>query len=45
MKRPILMLATAAAILAGAPVDFAVPFKPKDVAASPALLVPGSGDQ
>jgi len=32
------MLATAAALLAGAPVDFAAPFNPKDVAASPAVL-------
>jgi hypothetical protein len=38
MKRPILMFATAAALLAGAPVDFASPFNPKDVAADPALL-------
>jgi hypothetical protein len=32
------MLATAAAFWAGAPVDFAAPFNPKDVAADPALL-------
>jgi hypothetical protein len=32
------MLATAAALLAGAPVDFAAPFNPKDVAATPAVL-------
>jgi hypothetical protein len=39
MKRTTLTLATAAALLAGAPVGFAVPFNPKDVAASPALLL------
>jgi hypothetical protein len=33
------MLATTAALLASAPVDFAVPFNPKDVAANPALLL------
>src|SRR5271156_1129368 len=38
MKRTTLMLATAAALMAGAPVDFAAPFNPKDVAATPAVL-------
>src|SRR5580698_6020470 len=38
MKRTTLMLATAA-LLTGAPVDFAAPFNPKDVAASPAVLL------
>jgi hypothetical protein len=39
MKRPILILATAAAVFAGAPMVFAAPFNPKDVAADPALLL------
>jgi hypothetical protein len=39
MKRPILILATAAAVFAGAPMVFAAPFDAKDVAADPALLL------
>jgi hypothetical protein len=39
MKRPILILATAAAVFAGAPMVFAAAFNPKDVAADPALLL------
>jgi hypothetical protein len=39
MKRTTFILATAAALLASATVDFATPFNPKDVAADPALLV------
>jgi len=38
MKRTVLTLATAAAALAGAPLVFAAPFNPKDVAADPALV-------
>src|SRR5580658_34712 len=39
MKRTILSLATVATVIAGAPMVFAAPFNPKDVAADPALLV------
>jgi hypothetical protein len=39
MKRLILLLATAAAVFTGAPMVFAAPFNPKDVAADPALLL------
>ena len=39
MKKTTLMLSTAAALLAGAPVGFAVAFNPKDVASTPALLL------
>jgi hypothetical protein len=39
MKRHILILTTAAAVFAGAPMVFAGPFNPKDVAADPALLL------
>jgi hypothetical protein len=39
MKRPFLSLATAATVFAGAPMVFAGPFNPKDVAADPALLL------
>jgi hypothetical protein len=38
MKRPILILTAAAALLVSAPIDFAAPINSKDVAASPALL-------
>jgi hypothetical protein len=38
MKRTVLSLATAAAVLAGAPFAFTAPFNPKDVAADPALV-------
>ena len=39
MKKTVLSLATAAAAFAGAPLVFAAPFNPKDVAADPALLL------
>jgi hypothetical protein len=39
MKQTALNFATMAAVLAGAPLLFAAPFNPKDVAAEPALLV------